>query len=501
MKKKFILLIVFSLLLTGCGQPEGAGATAQGDEVPTQVQTSTATAQPTETFTPEPASTPTITPTPMPPSVSRLNVSRLALLDEILAHPGGQVLSLDISPDGAEMITGSTDYTTRIFNLDQGSVERVFYLSGVGTFAVAFSPGSSYFISGHGSGILWRVKNLSNKEIMEAILSVETSIVEDGDLVPQTFLSFDNIAYTDDMEIVAERVYRQGFSLLVPLLINPEAVNTYRAPGGVNLFGMRFDEESYNLWEQAMASENFPENWKENFADAPHEGPVWLWHYDTNDRIPEVLDIGIVSSLKTIECVAYSPVSDIFAVCTHSLDGSVRVLDAENDFASYSVPANPEGQYKQTECVDFSPDGASFATGGDSNLVRIWDTATGKMLAELDGHTSWVFDVDYSANGRFLASTGYDGRVNVWDTSTWELIQTVNHSGVLRAVLSQSGDLLFSGGNGFMLKVWDVATGEELQTIDIPSAVKAMDWTPAGDILAVGAMDGIVRFYGLKPGS
>lgn len=151
--------------------------------------------------------------------------------------------------------------------------------------------------------------------------------------------------------------------------------------------------------------------------------------------------------------------------------------------------------------MDFSPDGASFATGGDSNIVRVWDTATGEMLAELDGHTSWIFDVDYSGDGRFLASAGYDGRVNIWDTSTWELVQTVKHSGVLRAALSQSGDLLFSGGNGFMLKVWDVATGEELQTIELPSTVKAMDWTPAGDILAVGAMDGKVRFYGLEFGT
>jgi len=501
MRNNPVLNIICILMLSGCGAAGETNESEIGNEEPVEAHTSTAISEPTETFTREPTNTPTITPTPMPPSVSRLNVSRLALLDEILAHPGGQVLTLDISPDGAEMITGSTDYTTRIFNLEQGSIERVYYLSSVGTFAVAFSPDSSYFISGHGSGILWRVKNLSNVETMKAILSVETSIVEDGDLVPQTFLSFDNIAYTDEMEIVAERVYQQGFSLLVPLLINPEAVNTYRAPGGVNLFGTRFGENNLDLWEQATVSENFPEAWKENFRDAPLTGPVWLWHYDTNDRIPEVLDIGIVTALNTIDCAAYSPVSDLFAACTHSLDGSVRIYDPENGFAFSSVPANPEGQYKQTEGVDFSPDGASFATGGDSNIVRVWDTATGEMLAELDGHTSWIFDVDYSGDGRFLASAGYDGRVNIWDTSTWELVQTVKHSGVLRAALSQSGDLLFSGGNGFMLKVWDVATGEELQTIELPSTVKAMDWTPAGDILAVGAMDGKVRFYGLEFGT
>ena len=64
----------------------------------------------------------------------------------------------------------------------------------------------------------------------------------------------------------------------------------------------------------------------------------------------------------------------------------------------------------------FRPDGKVLATGGE--VVRLYDAATGKKLAELEGgHRGAVSALTFSADGKRLASGGHDGIVMVWDVA------------------------------------------------------------------------------------
>lgn len=46
--------------------------------------------------------------------------------------------------------------------------------------------------------------------------------------------------------------------------------------------------------------------------------------------------------------------------------------------------------------------------------VRVWDAATGTLVATLTGHSDLVTDVDWSPDGMFLASSSLDGTIRVW---------------------------------------------------------------------------------------
>lgn len=74
--------------------------------------------------------------------------------------------------------------------------------------------------------------------------------------------------------------------------------------------------------------------------------------------------------------------------------------------------------------VDFSPDGRLIATGGGAKChVRLWDAATGAMLAELVSHTGHVSSVAFSADARLLLSAGGDDKMAIlWDVAARQKI-------------------------------------------------------------------------------
>jgi len=71
----------------------------------------------------------------------------------------------------------------------------------------------------------------------------------------------------------------------------------------------------------------------------------------------------------------------------------------------------------------FSPDGKRLAAAMSDKTVRLWDTATGKALLTLRGHTGRVRAVAFSLDGRWLASGGEGGVVRLWDTAAEKDLQ------------------------------------------------------------------------------
>ena len=116
--------------------------------------------------------------------------------------------------------------------------------------------------------------------------------------------------------------------------------------------------------------------------------------------------------------------------------------------------------------VAFSPDGGRLASGSDE-IVRIWNTATGELEDELEGHTKPVWSVAFSHNGRFIVSGSDDETVRIWNAATCETrYMLTGHISYVRSVaISRNDKFVVSGSNDRIVRIWDTVTGELLREL------------------------------------
>ena len=74
------------------------------------------------------------------------------------------------------------------------------------------------------------------------------------------------------------------------------------------------------------------------------------------------------------------------------------------------------------DCVAYSPDGKTVATGTRDGTVRSWDAMTGEPVGQALVHSGEVLSMAFSPGAPGLLATGSsDKSVRIWDMATGKL--------------------------------------------------------------------------------
>jgi WD40 repeat protein len=142
-----------------------------------------------------------------------------------------------------------------------------------------------------------------------------------------------------------------------------------------------------------------------------------------------------------------------------------------------------------------SGDGRVLATVGEaadkSDKVILWQTATGKPGPEI--YVKGLLDERgaLSTDGNILATGSYHGTLRLWDTATGRLLRRMKWE--KREIKGEIEGLVFSpdsrtlASRGLEVALWDPASGANIQTLSAAGSVDALAFAPDGKTVLTGS--------------
>jgi WD40 repeat protein len=148
-------------------------------------------------------------------------------------------------------------------------------------------------------------------------------------------------------------------------------------------------------------------------------------------------------------------------ILSWSRDNTLRLWDG----ATGSLLAMLEGHTRPVSGAAVLANGRILSWSGDKTL-RLWDGATGSPLAMLDGHTDRVFGAMALADGRIVSWSG-DKTLRLWDGAAGRPLATLDgHAGEVESATVLADGRILSWSNDNNLRLWDGATGSPLVILE-----------------------------------
>ena len=293
---------------------------------------------------------------------------------DLLGH-GGIVRAVAVSPDGRRVVTGSFDYSARLWDFGEQTETAALEGHAGPVNAVAFVDSARVVsVSDDGSAIIWDIASGKPAFRLEGHRHKAMGVAVSPDRRWVATASWDRTVRLWDA-----RDGRAG-----PVLTAPEPLNTVAFAANGTLV-----------------------------AAGGHDGFVWLW-----DRISGEFKGKLVGHERGVTQIAAS--ADGKRILSAGIDRTVRLWDAEKG-DEIAVFRHHEGQIF---AVAFMPDGQRALSAGRDGVIALWSLADGKVAREFRAHEGIIWGITPTPDGRFVVSASSDGSGRVWHLETGDRIGT-----------------------------------------------------------------------------
>ena len=344
----------------------------------------------------------------------------------------GSVLSAGFSPDGAEVLTASRDFTARLWSSHAGRLISLAFPEPFDSSCASFSAdGARVFAA-----------------------------------------SWDNT-----QAVWGAWDVRSGRPLFPPLHHNGAITSAVFSPDGALV-----------LTSSANASAPDPNTGLTRFSDFSAQ----VWNARTGEPVGPPLAYGGELSSMTLNpdgTRAAKADGEIASFCFNPdgtrlaiafwFDHIVAVLNTATGRPLFPPLA-------AQNFVDFSPDGTRLVTTSTEHNARIWDAATGRPLTPPLAHGARVGMASFSADGTRVATASEDRTARVWDARTGQPVTPpLQHvASVLAAAFSPDGRHLATASGKFVY-IWDIDTARLVcPALPAQNYVDSLVFSPDGARLA-----------------
>jgi WD40 repeat protein len=400
----------------------------------------------------------------------------------ILKHDK-KVNNVAFSPDGQIVATASDDGTAKLWNLQGGEIATFKHNDTVKD--IAFSPDGKTVgtASSDNTAKLW---NLQGGEI--AILKYD--------------LSIDNVVFSPDGKTVATvSVYSSTAKLwnlqgeevatlnhkgdsVKKLIFSPDSKTIATALSkGTKLWNLQ-GREIANIKHQDLVVKVVFSPDSQNVATASQDGNVKLWNLQRG----EITTINSGGTAQTD--VVFSPDGKTFAIAARYDDTTLWNLQGKLIGTLKYSNTLQNGSSK----VVFSPDGNTIATE-NTDSAQLWNLQ-GDLIAILK-HNSRVLNVAFSPDGKTVTTASSDGIVKLWNLQGGK-IPTLKHNFLIfRGVFSPDGKSIATPSDDNTVTLWNLQ-GREIATLT-HNRVEDVVFSPDGKTVATdSSFDGTAKLWNLQ---
>jgi len=378
------------------------------------------------------------------------------LLIEPLRHGGG-VWCAEFSPDGSRVVTGSLDWTARVWDARTGeALSGPLHHESVVS-AVQFSPDGLRVLtaSEDRTARVWDAR--TGQPLTEPLR-------HEGPVRSARF-SADGlrVVTTSKNGVVRQWDPRTGKPATGPL-----PVESMGSPAEFSADGLRRVTRSY------------------------YDDTACVWRESTQQPLTEPLPHpGVVNSAQ------FNP--DGLRLVTTCEDGSARIWDIHT-----SPPVTEPLQHRaEVCCARFSPDGLRVVTASPDHTARVWDARSGEPLTPPLRHEAPVRDAEFSPDGRCVVTAANDGTARVWNARTGEQLTKplLHEREVISARFSHDGLRVITGCEDMTARIWEARTGQRLtEPLPVGGAVYAVEFSRDGDCVVTAAAGSSARVWDARTG-
>ena len=205
---------------------------------------------------------------------------------------------------------------------------------------------------------------------------------------------------------------------------------------------------------------------------------------------------------RSYDCARASDDGSLIAVANSFQSGNLGSIVLWESLTG-KVLAELAGHSSPVSAIAISADGKLVASSGDADgSIKLWSTETRQELTTLRGSLG-ILSLDFSPDKRRIVSSGRDNSIRVWDVESGkELFNLGNRSSwTLKVRFSPDGKMFASTDMGFTIKLWDSETGKLVQTLKgHANTIYSLAFSPDGKRLATGSDDKTIRIWDLKSG-
>jgi WD40 repeat protein/DNA-binding SARP family transcriptional activator len=171
---------------------------------------------------------------------------------------------------------------------------------------------------------------------------------------------------------------------------------------------------------------------------------------------------------------------------------SCNLADATLDGCKFTSDFTP------TSPVAFHPGGEWLAVGTLTGTIRFWHIEQEEFFDSLEGDGAPCAAMVISSNARWLVSSSPDNTIDLWDLETHHLRFSRCVLGeIIRPVAFSVDSRWFAVTNRQGITLFSAESGEEVQ-IDLNTEIKSLAFSPDGQWLVGGAIDGDLYLWPMR---